>query len=125
MAKTRTPRRGRQATESGKGVNRNDLILFLLAVGIVGLTAVGQVYFQGQVHQEGLAWTKTREKLETLRRQRDNLMMERERCTQGPFVIQRALGMGLRPAASGQVRRLKLLPPQPLPPAAPAAGKRE
>jgi cell division protein FtsL len=70
--------------------------------------ALGRIYLERRTSVLRQDWDKERRQVETLNKERDNLLIERETFTNGNYIVARARDMGLGAPIPGQVRRISL-----------------
>lgn len=81
--------------------------LVVFAVGALLLLAgVSRIYLEHRTTGIERTWLKKKEEQAAVRKERENLMLERERFMGGEHILRLAVAMGLRPALPGQVRKM-------------------
>jgi hypothetical protein len=81
--------------------------LVVFAVGaLLLLTGVTRIYLEHRTTGLERNWLKKKEELAAALKERENLMIERERYLSGEHILKLAVAMGLRPPLPGQVRKM-------------------
>ena len=95
----RSSTKGRKGRFVSKAIG-TIVVVFLLA------GALGKVYFDRQTKKMVREWQKVYEQLSILKKETENLKMERERHTSGNYILREAEKLELRPSEPGQVRTM-------------------
>ena len=91
----------RRSPSNGRFIGKitGSIVLILLLAG-----ALGKVYFDRQTQKMVREWQTIYEQLNVLKKETENLKMEREKYMSGHYILREAEKLNLRPSEPGQVR---------------------